>query len=167
MFTINYIQLFKSVPPQIATMLIAMLPIAELRVSIPVALGGFKMSVASSYVWSIIGNIIPCIVILKYIDPIARWMSAQSKTMRKFFEWLFAKTRYKFKGKYLKYGEFALVLFVAIPLPITGCWTGSLAAFLFGIPPRRAFWLIFAGVAIAGIIVTILSKFGMYGMGIM
>ncbi|MFH0854768.1 MAG: small multi-drug export protein [bacterium] len=165
MFNINYIQLFKSIPPEIATMIIAMLPIAELRVSIPLSLGGYKLSVLSSFFWSILGNSIPPIIILRYIGPLSLWLSKKSNRMKKFFEWLFDRTRYKFTDNFQKYGAIALVIFVGIPLPMTGAWTGSLAAFLFGIPTRRAFWLVFAGIIIAGIIVVIATKLGLFGFG--
>jgi len=160
MFNINYIQLFKSVSPEVATIFTAMLPVAELRVSIPIALGVYKLSVFSSFFWSVLGNIIPGVIILKYIGPISNWLIKRSQTMKRFFEWLFKRTRDRFSGKYLKYGELALILFVAIPLPVTGCWTGSVAAFLFGIHPKRAIWLILAGICIAGIIVTVVSLLG-------
>jgi len=60
----------------------------------------------------------------------------------------------------LKWGKLALVIFVAIPLPLTGAWTGSLAAFLFGFKKKEAFWLIVLGVLIAGIIVSFLTILG-------
>lgn len=161
MFNLNYINLFKTVPPEVATMLIAMLPIAELRIAIPVALGGYKLSVPSAYFFSVLGNFIPAMIILKFIGPISDWLSEKSDSMKRFFSWLFERTRGKFKGNYSKYGEAALVIFIAIPLPMTGAWTGSLAAFLFGIPPKRAMLLVFAGIAIAGIIVTIVTRFGL------
>lgn len=163
MFNINYIELFKILPPQAATMLIAMLPIAELRVSIPIALSVYKLSIFSSLFWSVLGNIIPAIIIIRYINPISVWLRKKSRMMEKFFNWWFAKTKGKFQKSYLKYGGLALVIFVAIPLPMTGAWTGALAAFLFGIPTRRAIWLVLAGVVIAGIIVSITTKFGMMG----
>lgn len=166
MFNINYIQLFKNIPPELATMLIASLPIAELRVAIPVAIGGYKLSAVSAFIFSVIGNALPAIIIFKFIGPVSDWMMKKSEIMKKFFEWLFARTRYKFKDRYKKYGVLALVLFVAIPLPITGAWTGSLAAFLFGIPPKRAFWLILTGICLAGIIVSIITKFGIMGFGL-
>lgn len=75
----------------------------------------------------------------------------------KFFDWLFARTRHKFTGQYEKWGELALVIFVAIPLPMTGVWTGSVAAFLFGIPKKRALILVSLGAFIAGIIVTVMT----------
>ncbi len=167
MFNINYIQLFKSIPPQIATMIIAMLPIAELRVAIPVALAGYKSSIPSAFFWSVLGNSIPAFIILKYIGPISDWLKKKSAGFDKFFAWWFKRTETKFHDSFLKYGSVALVIFVAIPLPMTGAWSGSLAAFLFGIPPRKAFWLILWGIIIAGIIVTIAAKFGIFGFGMM
>ncbi|MFH1030770.1 MAG: small multi-drug export protein [bacterium] len=164
MLNINYIQLFKCIPPEVSTMIIAMLPIAELRVAIPVALGGYRLSVFSAYFWSVLGNMIPAVFILKYIDPFSTWISKKSSIMKIFFDWLFARTRRKIDGNFQKYGAMALVIFVAIPLPMTGAWSGSLAAFLLGINSKKAFFLILAGVLIAGIIVTIATKFGMFGV---
>lgn len=162
MFNINYIELFKNIPPQIAAMLIAMFPIAELRVSIPIALGVYKLSTLSSFFWSVLGNFIPAVIILKFIEPISNWLSEKSNLMKKFFSWLFERTKGKFKGDYMKYGELALVVFIAIPFPLTGAWTGSIAAFLFGIPPKRAAWLVFLGIVGAGVIVTCAAKFGFF-----
>lgn len=75
--------------------------------------------------------------------------------MKKFFNWLFNRTRKKTQAKIEKYGSLALILFVAIPLPYTGAWTGSLAAWLFGIPFKKSILNIFIGILIAGIIVTV------------
>ncbi|MDD3170245.1 MAG: small multi-drug export protein, partial [Candidatus Pacebacteria bacterium] len=66
-------------------------------------------------------------------------------------------TRQKHSERFNKSKELALVLFVAIPFPVTGAWTGSLCAFLFDIPFARALPLIFLGVVIAGVIVALLS----------
>ena len=72
----------------------------------------------------------------------------------KFFTFLFERTRRKHSKKFEKWGALALITFVAIPLPITGGWSGALAAFVFGIPFKKALPLIFSGVIIAGVIVT-------------
>ena len=78
--------------------------------------------------------------------------------MNKFLNWLFERTRKKTKDKIEKYGDLALIIFVAIPLPNTGAWTGTLAAWLFGIPMKRALLNIFYGVLIAGVIVTMITS---------
>ena len=82
---------------------------------------------------------------------------SKSKFFNRFFTYLFERTRKKHNGKFEKWGALALITFVAIPLPVTGGWSGALAAFVFGIPFKKALPLIFLGVIIAGAIVTGLS----------
>lgn len=161
MLNIDYAEIFNNFPPELATFLIATLPIAELRASIPIALGVYDLPVVSSYVYSVLGNIFPLIFILWLLDPVSKWLSKHSRIFEKFFNWLFERTKKRFTKKYEKWGLVALVIFVAIPLPITGGWTGSIAAFLFGIPFKKALPLISLGVLIAGVIVT-LASLGMF-----
>lgn len=76
----------------------------------------------------------------------------------RFFEWLFARTRRKGEVRMRKYGIFVgLMLFVAVPLPVTGAWTGCAAAFLFGVKFRYSLLAVMLGVLIAGLIVSILT----------
>lgn len=157
MLNLDYAEIFNSFPPELATFLIATLPIAELRASIPIALGVYDLSVVSSYIYSVLGNVFPLIFILLLLEPVSRLLSKHFRIFNKFFNWLFERTRKKFTKKYEKWGLVALVIFVAIPLPITGGWTGSIAAFLFGIPFKKAFPLITLGVMIAGVIITLAS----------
>lgn len=137
--------------------LAALTPIGELRVSIPLGLTVFHQPVWIVFIVSIIGNIIPPIFILWLFPKISKWLMANSKLMNKFLTWLFDRTRKKTKDKIEKYGNLALIIFVAIPLPNTGAWTGALAAWLFGIPFKKAVPNIFYGVVIAGIVVTIIT----------
>ena len=76
---------------------------------------------------------------------------------RRIFDWLFERTRKKFYNKHEKYGDLALVLFVGVPLPTTGVWTGAVAAWLFGVKPKKAFALISLGVSISATIVTLIT----------
>lgn len=157
MFDINYIELFKSIPPELAVFIISMLPISELRGAIPVGLTIYNLDIILNLIIAIVGNLIPMFFILYLIDPVSKILMKHSKFFNKFFTWIFKRTVHKFEGKYARYGSIALVLFVAVPLPITGCWTGSLAAFLFQIPKKKSIPLITFGVAIAGIVVTIIT----------
>lgn len=159
MLSLEYAQIFSSFPHELATLLVAMLPIAELRVALPLALTVFKLPTASAFFWAILGNIIPVAILLYIIKPVSLWLEKNSKLGNKFFSWMAHRTEKKFKKSSTKYGStLALILFVAIPLPITGAWTGALAAYLFGIKPKRAFFSIFAGVLIASIIVYSIIK---------
>lgn len=149
---------FSNMPPQLGTFLISMLPVGELRVSIPFALTVYKMNLFESYVFSVAGNMFPVIFLLVGLEAVSDYLIRKSRYARSFFSWLFTRTRRKFTGAYGKWGSIALILFVAVPLPVTGAWTGSAAAYLFGIPRKKAFLLILAGVMIAGVIVAAFTK---------
>jgi len=154
--------LFNNLSPEISTIIISMLPVSELRGAIPVAIGVYNLNPAEAYFLAVVGNIIPVIFILKYLDPVSRFLMAKFKFFDKFFTYLFERTRRKHNGKFEKWGALALITFVAIPLPVTGGWSGALAAFVFGIPFKKALSLIFLGIMIAGVIVTGLSL-GIWG----
>jgi len=143
------------------TFLLAMTPIGELRVAIPVALAVYNINWVLAYVISVIGNLIPVVFLLLFLGPVSKWFSKRSKLCQKFFNWIFEKTRKKTTSRIEKYGAIALVSFVAIPLPFTGAWTGSIAAFLFGIPFKKAFPLIALGVLLSGVIMLLLTQTGL------
>jgi len=140
--------------PEAITIILSALPVSELRGAIPVAMGVFKFSAAKSFLLAVFGNMLPVPVILFFLENTSSFLSAKWSPAEKFFRWLFERTRKKFYKKHSIYGDIVLIVFVAIPLPATGAWTGSVAAFLFGIKKLPAFGYIFAGVIIAGIIVT-------------
>ena len=139
----------------ICVILMATIPFGELRTSIPFAMGIYKMGVLQAFVLSVMGNMLPVVPLLLFLDPVSNWLRKFS-IFDRFFSWLFARTRrYNYNNRMEKYGSLALIPFVAIPLPWTGAWTACAIAFVFGIRHRYAFAAIFAGVTIAGIIVTL------------
>lgn len=147
-------------PPELATFLIAMIPIGELRAALPIALLKFNLPMGSALFFSVAGNLAPMflvIYLLKYVEKSARRFPIGAR----FLDWLFARTHRKFVKDYEKYGAAALALFVAIPLPMTGAWTGSIAAWLFGIPKTYAFSAITAGVIAAAAIVAFATLGGL------
>ena len=145
------------VSEQITTFLVAMLPIAELRGAIPLAMGIYKMSATSAFFWSVLGNVISVDLVLWLLEPVSKFLSHKNYFWNRFFSWLFAKTRKKHSHKFEIWGALALIAFVAIPLPFTGGWSGAVAAFVFGIEFKKALPLITLGILIAGIIVTLAS----------
>ena len=135
-----------------------MLPITELRATIPLALIVYEMPVWSAFLLAILGNLIPVILIIWFLNLlINKFLIHQIYIFNRFFSWLFERTQRKYSKKFERWRDLALVILVAIPLPFTGAWTGALAAFVFGIPIKRAFPLIALGVLIAGIIVTTIT----------
>lgn len=139
------------------TFISAMLPITELRGALPLALLHYKLPILTAYFAAVIGNIIPVFFIVYLLGPVQQFLSKHSRLFNWFFQKLFTRTRSKHTKRFETMEEIALVTFVAIPLPMTGAWSGALASFVFGIPPKKAIPLIFLGVLIAGVIVSILS----------
>ncbi len=146
--------------PALLTVLIAMLPVSELRGAIPWALwvGGLHWSTA--YLLAVLGNLIPVLPILWLLGPLERLLR-RWPLMDRFFTWLFERTRSR-SALVERYEALGLMLFVAVPLPVTGAWTGCVAAYLFKIRRRYALPAIMAGVAIAGVVVT-LAALGVIG----
>jgi len=138
-------------PSWLGTMILAALPIAELRLSLPVALIVYKLPPLTAYVYSVIGNMIPIVPILLLFGP-AHKLLDNVWPFKPFFQWMVGRVE-KHRHKFDKYGALALISFVAIPLPVTGAWTGSVAAFVFKVPRRQAFVMLLLGVMIAGVIV--------------
>jgi len=139
------------------------MPILELRGGIPVAMGLFHFPWYYAFLLSVIGNLLPVPFILFFLDYVIRLLN-KVRFFDRILNWLFERTRRR--GKIIqRYERIGLVLFVAIPLPVTGAWTGALAAVLFGLRFRHAFLSILIGVLIAGVIVTCLSYFGLAIVG--
>jgi uncharacterized membrane protein len=136
----------------------AVIPISELRGAIPIAISIYHFSWYYAYLFGVIGNLLPVPFILLLLDkviPLLSRVGFLNKLMQRYFDW--TKRRSK---QIERYGWFGLTLFVAIPLPVTGAWTGSILAVLLGMKFRRAFTAILLGVTIAGIIVTCATVLG-------
>ena len=138
----------------ILTGLVGILPIIELRGAIPVGVFTFHLSYLESFICSFIGNIIPVYFIVKYIRPLfdffGRW-----KIFKVIIDWATEKaTKHIQENEKLQNAvSVGLFLFVAIPLPGTGAWVGSLIANFLDLPPKKAIPPIIVGVLTAGIIV--------------
>lgn len=145
---------------EIYTILIAASPLVELRGAIPLAISVFHFSWQKALFLSILGNILPILPLFYFLRYFSEFFRKRSKVIDKFFSWLFKRTASKTSEQFKRWGSLALVILVAIPLPVTGAWTGTVAAFLFDINPFIAFELVSLGVVIAGFIVTVLTVAG-------
>jgi len=132
---------------------IGMLPIIELRGAIPIGVLSFQLTYLEAFICSFIGNIIPVYFIVKFIRPLfdffGRW-----KIFKVIIDWATEKaTKHIQENVKLQNAvSVGLFLFVAIPLPGTGAWVGSLIANFLNIPPKKAIPPIIIGVLTAGII---------------
>lgn len=139
---------------EIAVFIISLMPILELRGGL-IAAALLNMIPVESYIISMIGNILPVPFILWLINKILDWMRGR-KHLSKVAKWLDKKLE-KHKGQIEKYGYLGLVLFVGIPLPGTGAWTGCLVAAGLNMDRKKAFLATLLGIIMASIIMMILS----------
>ena len=146
---------------ELIVFIISLCPILELRGGLIAAtLLGVKPIIA--YIVSIIGNTLPVPFILLFITKVIDWMEkSKVKWMKRVAKWLINKA-HKNKEKIEKYGYLGLVLFVGIPLPGTGAWTGCLVASVFDMDRKKSFLAVMTGIIMASIIMMILS-YGLLG----
>ena len=140
-------------PAWLVTLLAAALPISEVRGAIPLAIGVYGYDPWQAYLLSVLGNLLPVVPLLLFLGPVSDRLR-RFELWDRFFTWLFARTRRKYIQEHESFGLTALAIFVAIPLPMTGAWTGCAIAFLLGFRFWPALAAIAAGVLLAGIVVT-------------
>ncbi len=135
-------------------LILAAMPISEVRGAIPLALYyGFKPLYA--YIIAIIGNLLPIPFLLLFLDKIVDF-ATRIGLINKFYSWITSRVEKK-REIVEKYGYIGLTMFVAIPFPVTGAWTGALLAFLLKLSKFKSFIAIVAGVCIAATLVTLTS----------
>ena len=137
---------------------VSMVPIVELRGAIPIS-QGFGLPLLQSYIICVIGNMLPVPVIFFFARKVLIW-GKDKKFIGGFFTWCLDKGERggeKLKEKAGKGLYVALLLFVGIPLPGTGAWTGSLVAALLGIKFKKAFPAIMLGICMATVIMWFVS----------
>ena len=137
------------------TLLVSMVPVVELRGGIPFGVTQ-GLPVWASFLAAIIGNMLPVPFIIVYIRRIFQWMRRRLPRLNRLVDKLEKKAH--LKGQTVtKYKYLGLLLFVAIPLPGTGAWTGALAAAFLDMPLRKALPSIFAGILLAGVAISVLT----------
>ena len=141
--------------------LVSMVPIVELRVAIPIA-AGMGLPMVTSYIICVIGNMLPVPIIFLFARKVLIW-GTDKKYIGKFFSWCIDKGERggeKLKSKAGRGLYVALMLFVGIPLPGTGAWTGTLAASFLDMDFKKSVIACMGGVLLAGIIMGVLSALG-------
>ncbi|MCK4331777.1 MAG: small multi-drug export protein [Dehalococcoidia bacterium] len=146
---------------ELIVVIVATLPFIELRGALPVAINLFGMPWYWAFCLSIIGNLLPVPVLLLFFESVTKVIS-KVDIGKRLVNWVLERTR-RHGTVIEKYERIGLILFVAIPLPVTGAWTGSIAAFLLGMKFNYAFLSILCGLIIVGAIVTSLCLLGWIG----
>jgi len=148
-------------PAEVMVFIMSALPLVELRGALPVAIKLFHLPWYEALYLTIIGNMLPVPFLLLFLKSLAKVVS-RTDTGKRLLDWWFRQTRQR-AAVVEKYERIGLVLFVAIPIPWTGAWTGSVVAFLSGLKFSRALLSITCGVVICGAIVVSLCLLGWVG----
>jgi len=154
---VEFIELLKQseMGEALITFVVSMLPIIELRGAIPLGVG-LGLHPLYAMIVSMVGNMVPVPFIIFFIRKIFAWLRKKSKWL----EGVVLKIEARAEGKWAeihKYELLGLFIFVAIPLPGTGAWTGALIAALMNMRIRNAMLCIFGGVIVAGLVITVLT----------
>ncbi|MEM2259013.1 MAG: small multi-drug export protein [Candidatus Thermoplasmatota archaeon] len=131
---------------------LALSPFSELRGAIPFAFY-YNLNLFFAIPLILFANFIPSPFIIRFLEPFEKWLRKRN-FWNKFFDKIYSYTRKKTEKSIERWEAIALIIFVAIPLPFTGAWTGSLAAYLFGLEFKKSLVCIFTGICIACVIVT-------------
>ena len=138
--------------------ILSLLPIAELRGGLPYAyLSGHPIWLA--YLICVTANFFVGPIVFLFLETVHKWL-IKWPFYEKIFDKFIQRVRRKTGRLIEKYGFWGVTLFVAIPLPVTGAYTGTVAAWLFGLDKRKSLLAILVGVCIAGLVVSLVVYFG-------
>ncbi len=140
------------------TALLSVVPISELRGAIPFAVAN-GISPVTAYFFAVFFNALVGPIVFIFLNSFHKLFSRMSWYNR-IFESFVDRTRLKVEDKINRFGYLGVALFVAIPLPITGAWTGTLGAWIFGLQKRKTILAVILGVSISGLIVSLITFFG-------
>lgn len=155
----SLINLFNGLGKEVVVFIISMLPLLELRGGL-LAASLLKLDFLPGYIISIIGNTLPIPIVLLFLEKVLNWLK-KFKATTKFVNKIENKILSK-KDQIEKYGYIGLMLFVGIPLPGTGAWTGAGLAVLLNMNKKKSFLYITLGIILASIIMSIIS-YGILG----
>lgn len=151
----------KGLSPEMVVVAVSMLPVVELRGALPIGNNLFHLPLWKTLLLSVVGNMIPIFLVVLLLERVVALLG-RIRFFKRFFDWLFKRTRSK-SGAIAKYEFWGLAIFVGIPLPGTGAWTGAVAAVAMDMPYWRSLLSIFLGVLMAAAVVTLLCLLGIWG----
>ena len=153
--------ILESLPEWFQIFLGSMIPWIEARYIMYYAIEFLGWQWWHAFPLAVLGNLLPIPFILLFFKHVEKFLRNYDK-WSKLMDWLFEKTRKRADEKIKRYEHLGLLIFVAIPLPFTGAWTGALIAYLFGLKFARSLITIFIGIIIAALIITTLTLSGQY-----
>ncbi|MEK9658643.1 MAG: small multi-drug export protein [Chloroflexota bacterium] len=140
--------------------LAAMTPLGELRASVPLGILHFELDWPLVYVLSVLGNVLPVPPLLWGLRTVGSRLERSGTVVGRGLRWRTARVEAQWGERVRRHGPWVVALIVAIPLPLTGAWTGALAVWALRVPVRKGLAAIGAGVLVAGVVVTALTLAG-------
>jgi uncharacterized membrane protein len=150
-------EIAKGLPEELIIFFLSMLPVWELRGSIPLAMHGFNMSAFQAFLWSFLGNFTAGVILVYLLDPAVKYFVSKIPFLKNLYDRLYKKTKHKHGKKIELYAELGIFFLVALPLPGTGAWTGALASQVFRLKKLPSILSIGFGLIACGIIVLFAS----------
>ncbi len=147
-------------------LLLSAAPISELRGAIPLGVLGYGFPVWKAYLIAVAGNFILMPPFLLFLERFSDYLMHRWYFYNRVMSWVFERTRRKHLDHFHEkpWVHWALFLFVAIPLPMTGAWSGAVVAYLLGISWKKALPTLLAGILTAGVIVSLLTSAGSFAV---
>jgi uncharacterized membrane protein len=145
---------------ELIVVILGMLPISEVRGAVPAGILIFNFHPLKAYFLSVLGNLLPIVPLFWFLNSAVDFLMHRWYWANRFFTWLFSKTRQAHGDHFhtYKWAPLALFIFVAVPLPLTGAWSGIVAAVVFGIPFWQAILAVSLGVMASAGIVTLIAS---------
>ena len=149
------VEALHGLPPEAVVFIISALPIFEIRGGVIAGLAIYNLPIERVMVFGFLGNIASVTPILLFLEPLSKWLR-RNRLADRLLHWLFARAQKKAE-QINRWGPLGLLLFTAIPLPVSGAWTATFASILLGVRRWRALLSIYAGVLLAGVVVSLLT----------
>ena len=148
-----FAELAQSLPDPLVVFLMGMLPITELQGAIIFGVTVLHMNPWVAFASGTAGCITMAMILLVFLESVTIFLRRHFKIFDRLFKWLFARTQSKYSARISEIGHIALFTYIAIPTPGSGGWTGSLIAYVFGIPRKKAALILASGLIVTGLLV--------------
>ncbi len=149
----NLSTFIQAIPDPVVVFFMGMLPITELQGAIIFGVTVLDMNPWVAFISGTSGCIVMAMFLLFFLQRVTELLRKHFKIFERLFSWLFERTQHKYAKGISELGHFALFTYIAIPTPGSGGWTGALIAYVFGIPRKKAAWILSLGLIVTGLIV--------------
>lgn len=147
----------------LVTFFSGMSPIGEVRLAIPLGRTTYDLAWYEAFGWGVLGNLVPVVLLLWGLGPASRLLLAFPNPAGRLLQWRADRLQRNTARAVQRWGAFtALAVFVAVPLPLSGAWTGCILAWALGLPRRVSLPAVVLGVLVSGAVVTALVEAGLH-----